>query len=253
MEHEKSAERRMWRFHLPHRSERASNLLEIEPSGKGHGDDPRGRVCVAVVADRETTREALLEVIRGDPECFVVGQAENAEAGRRLLEEQSLRVLLVNLSLSGNVGTEPGLAFIRLSKSLRPDVGILSLKRDVDEHRLRAALDAGADACCMATTSQTRLLNAIKAVAEGATWLDPEISRILLHPARPAASAEPLSPRELEILRLVVDGYTNEEIAERLACAPATVKTHVHHLFRKMGVHDRVSAAVAALRGGLLV
>jgi DNA-binding NarL/FixJ family response regulator len=134
----------------------------------------------------------------------------------------------------------------------------LSLKRRTDEHLLRAALDAGADACCLATTSQTRLLQAIKAVAEGATWLDPEISRILLHPVPPAHAvatgpgAVHLSPRERDILRLVTDGYTNDEIAERLACATATIKTHLLHLFSKLGVHDRVSAAVSALRGGLL-
>lgn len=229
-------------------------MIRVKPSGTGQVDDRRPPVGVAVVADRETTRSALLEVLRSDPDFSLVGYAEDAASGRRLLDEPGLRVILVNLPLSSDQpGNEPGLAFIRLSKSLRPDIGILSLKRDVDEPRLRAALDAGADACCMATTPQNRLLSAIKAVAAGATWLDPEISQILLHPVRTAAVAGSLSPRELEILRLVVDGYTNEEIAERLVCAPATVKTHLLHLFRKMGVHDRVSAAVAALRGGLLV
>ena len=213
-------------------------------------------ISVAVVADRETMRAALLAVLQTDPAIVIAGAAEDPAGGRALLEHPELRVILVNLPLSGAGGDAPGLAFIRYAKAKRPEVGILSLKRDVDEHRLRAALDAGADACCMATTSQTRLIQAIKAVAEGATWLDPEISRILLHPVGPQ-TAEPrygprLSPRELQILRLVTDGYTNEEIAERLVCAPATVKTHLIHLFRKLGVRDRVSAAVFALRGGLL-
>lgn len=227
-------------------------MVRVDPSTREHVDAGRPRVPVAVVADRDTTRLALVEVLQADPDVDVVGCAEDAAAGRLVLDDPELRVVLVNLSLSGEPGNEPGLAFIRLSKSLRPDVGIVSLKRDVDEHRLRAALDAGADACCMATTSQTRLLNAVKAVAEGATWLDPEISRILLHPAHPGAAGS-LSPRELEILRYLTDGYTNEEIAERLACATATVKTHLQNLFRKMDVHDRVSAAVAALRRGMLV
>jgi DNA-binding NarL/FixJ family response regulator len=212
-------------------------------------------IPVGVVADRETTRSALLAVLQSDPGITLAGSANDLATGLQLLERPELRVLLVNLPLSVPDGDAPGLEFIRMAKSRRPDVGILSLKRDVDEHRLRAALDAGADACCLATTSQTRLLQAIKAVAEGATWLDPEISRILFH-ARPACEHRPpgtrLSPRELQILRLVTDGYTNEEIADRLICAPATVKTHLLHLFRKLGVRDRVSAAVSALRGGLL-
>jgi DNA-binding NarL/FixJ family response regulator len=94
-------------------------------------------------------------------------------------------------------------------------------------------------------------LKAIKAVAEGATWLDPEISRVLLRP-REMAAAPHLSPRERAILRLIVDGYSNGEIAGRLSCATATVHTHVLNLFRKLGVHDRVSAAVCALRLGLV-
>ncbi len=213
-------------------------------------------ISVGIVADRETTRSALIAVLQSDPGLTLAGSAEDLASGLKLLEQPDLRVVLVNLLLSAPEGDAPGLEFIRLAKSRRPDVGILSLKRDVDEHRLRAALDAGADACCLATTSQTRLLQAIKAVAEGATWLDPEISRILFHPVRATeerrSTGPRLSPRELQILRLVTDGYTNEEIADRLICAPATVKTHLLHLFRKLGVRDRVSAAVCALRGGLL-
>ena len=217
----------------------------------------RSPISTAVVADRETTREALLALIAEDPGLGVAGSATSFEEGARLLDLPALQVVLVNLPLSHPRENPPGLAFIRLAKARRPDVGVLSLKRDVDEHRLRAALDAGADACCMAATSQTRLVQAVKAVATGATWLDPEISRILLHPPQaadvaPRARGPHLSPRERDILRLLTDGYTNEEIAERLACAPATVKTHLAHLFRKMNVRDRVSAAVVGLRLNLL-
>lgn len=211
-------------------------------------------IPTAVVADRDTTRDALLALIAEDDELCVAGSAASLESGTGLLELADLRVLLVNLSLSDRLELSPGVDFIRRAKARRPDVGILSLKRDTDEHRLRAALDAGADACCLATTSQNRLVQAIKAVATGATWLDPEISRILLHaPVPPKVAGTPrISPRERQILRLLTDGYTNEEIAERLSCASATVKTHLLHLFRKLGVRDRVSAAVAALRGNLI-
>jgi len=211
-------------------------------------------IGVAVVADRDVTRGALLAIVAEDPELKVSGSAGDPRDAEPLLASTDLRVVLVSLSLAVPAKEPPGVAFIRKVKARRPEVGVLSLKRDVDEPHLRAALDAGADACCMATTSGSRLVQAIKAVAAGATWLDPEISQILLHPVRrrPAAAVAHLSPRELEILRLLTDGYTNEEIAERLACAPATVKTHLLHLFRKLEVRDRVSAAVCALRNGLL-
>ncbi len=226
-------------------------------------DHSTGRGCpiqtatipVIIVADRGTTREALAHVLSADSELSVVGDAHDVTSARALLETASPRVMLVNLGLIGQHA--PGLELIRYSKATWPQVGILSLKRQVEEHLLRSALDAGADACCLATTSESRLRSAIKAVADGAAWLDPEISRILLHPSEPpAAPPRPaghrLSPRETAILRLVTEGYTNDEIAAHLSCSEATVKTHLIHLFRKLGVHDRVSAAVSGLRSGIV-
>lgn len=229
-------------------------MIQREPLPK----EASATIAVGVVADRDTTRGALLALIAEDAGLFLAGSGSTAREARELLDLSRLDVLLVNLPLSSDDAPDPdGINVIKLARRHRPGLGIVSLKRDVDEHCLRAALDAGANACCMATTSATRLVQAIKAVATGATWLDPEISSILLHRA-PAGVAvvKPggphLSPREREILRLLTDGYTNEEIADRLTCAPATVKTHLLHLFRKLGVRDRVSAAVAALRGDLI-
>ena len=208
-------------------------------------------IQLAIVADNHVTREALAAVLQEDPEIALIGSASDAAGADVFLERPELQVMLVNLSLGAEGRPATGLELIERCKTRRPDVGVLSLKHAVDESLLRAALDAGADACCLATTPQARLLKAIKAVAEGATWLDPEISRVLLHP-RELPAAPHLSPRERAILRLIVDGYSNGEIAGRLECATATVHTHVLNLFRKLGVHDRVSAAVSALRCGLV-
>jgi DNA-binding NarL/FixJ family response regulator len=208
-------------------------------------------IPLAIVADSHVTREALMAVLREDPEIELLGSAADAGGAQAFLDLPQLRVILINLSLGAEGRPATGLELIEQCKARRPDVGVLSLKHVVDESLLRAALDAGADACCLATTPQARLLKAIKAVAEGATWLDPEISRVLLHP-RELPAAPHLSPRERAILRLIVDGYSNSEIAGRLHCATATVHTHVLNLFRKLGVHDRVSAAVSALRCGLV-
>jgi len=122
--------------------------------------------------------------------------------------------------------TGRGLHFISRVKADRPDIRIVSLKRDVEGPMLRAALDAGADACCLATISQGHLLQAIKAVAEGATWLDSEISRAVFAPNETGLRPH-LSPRERSILALIVQGYSNVEIAATLACALRTVHTRV--------------------------
>ena len=211
---------------------------------------------VGIVADRETTAAALARVLGADPDLIVL-ETTDVSGGEALLSNPALRVLVVNLSLSEDSGASEGAVFIRRAKSVRSDVGVLSLKRQVDEHQLRAALDAGADACCLAVTAASRIRKAIKVVADGATWLDPEVAQALFHhDAREegdtAARATPhLSPREQQILRLLVEGYSNEEIAQQLHCAYPTVRTHLAHLYRKLGIADRVSAAVYALRHDL--
>ncbi|HTW86107.1 MAG TPA: response regulator transcription factor [Candidatus Sulfotelmatobacter sp.] len=221
------------------------------------GRVPQAAVTVAVVVERPTTREAIIRVLATDAGIRVVGQADDLASGLALLDQQRPRVVVVNMRLGGT--DAPGVVFIRAAKERHPEIGVLSLKRRVDEHLLRTALDAGADACCLATTPENRLRSAIKAVGEGATWLDPEISRILLHPVvrRPVDPPRDdegmhLSPREHEILQLLTEGYTNDEIATSLRCSEATIKTHLVHVFTKLNVHDRVSAAVAALRRGII-
>ena len=212
-------------------------------------------VGVSIVTDRRTTAAALAKLLSADPELKVLGTA-HAGGSQALLADRNLRVLIVNLSLSDERGVAGSVHFIKHAKQLRPDVGILSLKRQVDEHQLRAALDAGADACCLTVTPGVRLRKAIKVVADGATWLDPEIAHALFHGDAREVHDEPLrvphlSPREQQILRLLVEGYSNEEIAQQLLCAYPTVRTHLAHLYRKLDVDDRVSAAVYALRHGL--
>jgi DNA-binding NarL/FixJ family response regulator len=209
-------------------------------------------IPIGVVSDQELTRDALSEVLGDIGDFHLIGATTSIEAGERLLDDPRLRVILVNLALTpSDDGGAPGVEFIRAAKARRPDVGVLSLKRSVDEPMLRAALDAGADACCLTTTPVDRLRQAIAAVAAGATWLDPEISRVLLHPKERPAQPH-LSPRERAILALIVDGCSNAEIAAQLGCATATIHTHVLRLFRKLGVRHRVTAAVCALRTGLV-
>lgn len=211
-------------------------------------------IGVGIVTDKSTTARTLSQVLEPDSELLVLGTYDEASAGK-LLQNPELRVLLVNLALTEDGGaTAPGVRFIRRVKQDRPDVGVLSLKRQVDEHQLRAALDAGADACCLAIIPSARLRKAIKVVADGATWLDAEVTHALFH--QHGAEAETaelprLSPRERQVLRLLVEGYTNEEMARHLECSHPTVRTHLAHLYRKLDVDDRVSAAVFALRHGL--
>lgn len=119
-----------------------------------------------------------------------------------------------------------------------------------------AALAAGADACCIKGTSLEQLSVAISAAKQGATYLDPQIAKKVIEHIKPPApvvsNLGQLSSRELEVLKLIVEGRTNPEIAAELYMSLSTVKTHIRSIMNKLAVSDRVQAAVVALRNGLL-
>lgn len=211
------------------------------------------QINVAIVSDNTLLADALHQVVSDDPELRIIGSASNVEAARMLLKAPNLRVLIVSLALAPEKSRASGVDFIAEAKQARPDIGILSLKRGVEESLVRNAIEAGANACCLAGTPQARLLRAIKAVSVGGTWLDPEISEVIFRARHPRIQAMPrLTDRERAILQLITEGYSNSEMAATLHCASGTIHTHVVNIFDKLGVHDRVSAAVYALRKGLI-
>lgn len=226
-------------------------------------------VAIGIVADRELTRASLSKVLADYPEFILLGVESGDEEDSELLRHRDLQLLVVNLVLEYRNGRSAAIDYVRRAKQARPDIRLLLLKRQSEENLVRESLDAGADGCCLQAIPTPRLALAIKAVADGAAWLDPGISDMILHgsagyppPAQSysgngsrngrAVAAYHLSPREQQILRLLSEGLTNDEISSTLTCSTATVKTHLTHIFRKLGVSDRVSAVVTALRHALI-
>jgi DNA-binding NarL/FixJ family response regulator len=129
------------------------------------------------------------------------------------------------------------------------------LSSHTDDNEIIAALSSGADAYCVKGTSTDSLLAAFAAAKDGATYLDPKIARKVMDHLKPPTQAENtshLSQRELEVLKLIVEGKSNPEIAKVLYLSPNTIKTHVRGIMNKLSVDDRVQAAVVALRSGLV-
>jgi DNA-binding NarL/FixJ family response regulator len=132
---------------------------------------------------------------------------------------------------------------------------VVMLTSHTTEQEIIAALSSGADAYCIKGASVDRLLNAIAAAGEGAAYLDPQTARKViehLSPPSPSGTIITLSKREMEVLKLIVEGYSNPGIASALYLSPNTVKTHVRGIMNKLSVDDRVQAAVVALRSGLV-
>lgn len=193
----------------------------------------------------------LEQSLQAYSQLAIVGQAEDGYAGIEAALKLKPDLVVMDIGMP----RLDGIAATQRIKAELPDTRVVVLTSHTTETEIIAALASGADAYCIKGTSVDRLLAAIAAAQEGAAYLDPQIARKViehLKPPAPTSHVELLSQRELEVLKLMVEGYSNPEIAAALYLSPNTVKTHVRGIMNKLAVDDRVQAAVVALRSGLV-
>jgi two-component system, NarL family, response regulator LiaR len=213
---------------------------------------PNSSVLRVLIVEDDPMMQLGLEQTLGDDARFsIVGRT--ADGYLAIEETQKLKpdVVIMDIGLPRLDGIEA----TKRIKATMPDVHVVILTSHVSETEVIAALSSGADAYCIKGTNIDRLIAAISAAQEGATYLDPQIARRVIDHLKPPSTAAPvgqLSQRELEVLRLMVEGYSNPEIAAELYLSPNTVKTHIRGIMNKLAVDDRVQAAVVALRTGLV-
>ncbi|QZZ22323.1 response regulator transcription factor [Leptothermofonsia sichuanensis E412] len=207
---------------------------------------------ILIVEDDPMMQLGLEQSLEDYPQFTIVGQATDGYLGVEAALKLKPDVVVMDIGLPRMDGIE---ATKKIKEAL-PDVRIVMLTSHTTENEVIAALSSGADAYCIKGTNVDRLIAAIAAAQEGATYLDPQIARRVidhLKPPSPAASITgQLSQRELEVLKLMVEGKSNPEIAAVLYLSPNTVKTHIRGIMNKLAVDDRVQAAVVALRSGLV-
>ena len=183
----------------------------------------------------------------------VVGEAVNGRQGIEQARSLNPDVVLMDVGMPGM----DGITATQTIKAQFSDMRVVMLTSHTDETEIIAALSSGADAYCIKGTDVEALANAIRTAASGAAYLDPQIAQKVMQnltPPRPKLdpSDDLLSDRELEVLELIVEGLSNTEIGQKLYLSPNTVKTYVKGLMNKLVVSDRVQAAVAAVRRGLV-
>jgi two-component system, NarL family, response regulator LiaR len=206
---------------------------------------------ILIVEDDPVMQLGLGELFEDNPQFAIVAQVTDGYAAidRTLHLKPDLVIMDIGLpKLDGIMATQQ-------IKAAQPEVRVLMLTSHTDEPEMIAALASGADAYCVKGTNLNQLLLAIACVQEGASYLDPQIARQLLdrmQPASPKQNIGQLSSRESEVLKLLVDGKSNPEIAEILLISLSTAKAHVRNIMNKLAVSDRVQAAVTALRSGLV-
>jgi DNA-binding NarL/FixJ family response regulator len=206
---------------------------------------------VLIVEDDPMMQLGLEQSLTAHPQITIVGQAEDGYMGVEAALKLKPDLIVMDIGLP----RLDGIAATQQIKTGLPNVRVVMLTSHTTDREIIASLSSGADAYCIKGASVDRLLKAIAAAAEGATYLDPQIGRqVLKHlsPPSPTGNLANLSQREMEVLRLIVEGYSNPEIASQLFLSANTVKTHVRGIMNKLAVDDRVQAAVVALRSGLV-
>lgn len=217
-------------------------------------------VRVVIVEDYKLTRVGLRSTLNEYPNINVIGEAEDALEGIKVIERLKPDVVLMDLGLPGMNGLE---ATIKL-KEVCPNVKVIILTSHERSEEVVAALGAGANAYCLKDITPETLSSVIKNVADGACWVDagvssaalnffPKPENITLMSSTEVQDARAqLTERELEVLKHLVKGKSNTEIAKELIVSVHTAKAHVCSILQKLCVDDRVQAAVKAIKENII-
>ena len=204
-------------------------------------------VTVLICDDHAVVREGLRLILAGEAGIDVVGEASDVEGVRRSLAEHAPDVLLLDINLGG----ESALKRIPELRQEAPGTAIVVLTMQKEPFYAREAIEGGATGYVLKESAAGELVRAIRAAAAGETYLQPELGGALLNPKR-GDQSEPLSKRELEVLRLIGLGHTNTEISAKLFLSVRTVESHRARIHEKLGVTGRAELVRYALDHGLI-
>jgi NarL family two-component system response regulator LiaR len=209
------------------------------------------RIRILIVDDHAVVREGLRAFLDLQDGFEVVGEAGDGEEAVGAAERLRPDVVLMDLVMP----RQDGVAAMRELRGRVPGARVIVLTSFLDEDRLLPALRAGAAGYLLKNAEPAELERAVRAAHAGEAVLDPVVAARLVAALAAHGDEEPidrLTPREREVLQLIVRGFPNKRIAWELDLAEKTVKTHVGHVLAKLGVSDRTQAAVIAVRAGLI-
>lgn len=212
-------------------------------------------IRVGLVEDQELVRRGIRTLLGFVDDIEVVGEAADGDAALAMVRSTRPDVVLLDLRLPGKDGIAV-LSELRAADALPPTIVLTTFD---DEGAVLAAIRAGARGFLLKDVSLERLAESVRVVARGESVIHPALTERLLEAARgqgwrfPSLDPpDPLTEREVEVLRLMTGGYSNREIADALAISEGTVKNHVSTILSKLGVRDRTRAVLKALELGLI-
>ena len=213
--------------------------------------EPSPPIRVLIADDHAIVREGLRGLINSEPGMTVVGEAADGDEAVSLACALQPDVILLDLVMPHKGGLE---AIVEITQK-HPDAHILVLTSFAEDDKVFSAIKSGALGYLLKDSSPAELLRAVREVSRGESSLHPTIARKLIRelgqPSNLPPAEEPLTAREVEVLRLVAQGLTNQEIANRLVISERTVRNHVSSILDKLHLANRTQAALYALREGL--
>jgi two-component system, NarL family, response regulator NreC len=220
-------------------------------SSPPRGEEPHGAGVISVVLadDHQVVRSGLRVLLESDGRFEVIGEAGDVAGTVRTVQESRPRVLVLDL----NMGGESSLDAIPQLRADVPETQIVVLTMQENPAFAQAALRAGAVGYVLKDAADSELMAAVVLAAEGRTYLNPELgARLAAQPAESDTRPDNLSPREVEVLKLIALGHTNGEIASSLFLSVRTVESHRAHIQQKVGLTTRAELVSYARDRGLL-
>ncbi|MBI3942733.1 MAG: response regulator transcription factor [Chloroflexi bacterium] len=207
-------------------------------------------IRVVLADDHAMVRKGIRDFLSDESDISIVAEAADGDAALAAVRMHLPHVAVLDLQMPGRTGID----ITRVIRAERLSVGILILTAYDDDPFVATALKAGANGYILKTASPDELVDAVRAVRQGRSALDPEILKKLIGRISGESSTpiEPLSDRELEVLRLAARGHTNKAIALNLGISDRTVQGHLGHIFAKLDVTSRTEAVTRAIRLGLI-
>jgi len=208
----------------------------------------REQITVVLADDHEIVRDGIRKVLEEEPDVEVVAEASDAEEAARRTLGHKPTVLVLDLSMPGT----PSLEVIPMIAEKTPETAIVVLTMQKEPAFARQALQSGARGYVIKHSAAAELVAAIRAVVRGETYINPDLGARMVAEPSPEGAPDELTPREVEVLGLLAQGYMNPEIAERLVLSVRTVETHRANIQRKTGITSRAELIAYAVEHELV-
>ena len=214
-------------------------------------------IKILLVEDHELTRKGIAYSLKTFQDVEIIGDVDNGKKAIEFIKIKQPDIILMDIAMP----IMNGIDATKKINSENPDIKIIMLTSIDEKQSVLSAFHSGANAYCMKDIKSEDLLNIIKAVMDGAVWIDPNIAKYVLNilqttnisiENKTSNNIFNLTAREKEILKLISEGRSNKDIAEKLILSLHTVKNHVKNIIQKLAVDDRTQAAILALKENLI-